>query len=98
MDFAVLPDHKMKIKENERQVLESHHRSKKLWNMGITVILIVIGALVTIPKSLERGLEELKIGGRIETIQTIKIGQNTEKSPGDLRRLAVAQTAVKDHQ
>ena len=28
----------------------------------------------------------------------IKIGQNTPKSPGDLRRLAVIQTPVKDHQ
>ena len=28
----------------------------------------------------------------------IEIGQNTEKSPGDLRRLAVTQTPVKDHQ
>ena len=27
-----------------------------------------------------------------------KIGQNTEKSPGDLKRLAVIQTLVKDHQ
>ena len=27
----------------------------------------------------------------------VKIGQNTEKSPGDLRRLAVAQTPVKTH-
>ena len=25
-------------------------------------------------------------------------GQNTEKSPGDLRRLAVTQNPVKDHQ
>ena len=28
----------------------------------------------------------------------IEIGQNTEKSPGDLRRLAVTQTPGKDHQ
>ena len=27
----------------------------------------------------------------------IKIGQNTEKGPGDLRRLAVTQTLVKNH-
>ena len=27
----------------------------------------------------------------------IENGQNTEKSPGDLRRLAVTQTPVKDH-
>ena len=28
----------------------------------------------------------------------IKIDQNTEKSPGDLRRLAVTQTPVENHQ
>ena len=28
----------------------------------------------------------------------IENGQNTEKSPGDLKRLAVTQTPVKDHQ
>ena len=28
----------------------------------------------------------------------IEIGQNTEKSPGDLRRLVVTKTSVKDHQ
>ena len=27
-----------------------------------------------------------------------EIGQNTEKGPGDLRRLAITQTLVKDHQ
>ena len=28
----------------------------------------------------------------------VEIGQNTEKSPGGLRRLTVTQTLVKDHQ
>ena len=28
----------------------------------------------------------------------IKMGQDTEKSPGDLRRLALTQTPVEDHQ
>ena len=28
----------------------------------------------------------------------VKICQNTEKSPGDLKRLAVTQTPVKNHQ
>ena len=28
----------------------------------------------------------------------IENGQNTKKSPGDLRRLAVSQTLVKNHQ
>ena len=27
----------------------------------------------------------------------VKVEQNTEKSPGDLRRLAVTQTPVKDY-
>ena len=38
--------------------------------MKMTVIPIVIGALGTISKGLERRLEELEIGGRAETIQT----------------------------
>ena len=29
---------------------------------------------------------------------TVKIRQNTEKSPGDVRRLADTQTPMKDHQ
>ena len=38
--------------------------------MKVTVIPVVIGILGTIPKSLERGLEELEIRERIENIQT----------------------------
>ena len=63
--------------------------------MKVTVMPIIIGSLGTVPKSLVRGLKRLEIGGHVENIQ---IGQNTEKSPGDLRRLAVTQTPSKDHQ
>ena len=62
-----------------------------MWNMKVTIIPIVIGAL---------GLDNLEITGRVETVKKygmIEIGQNTEKSPGDLRRLAVTQTPVKNH-
>ena len=38
--------------------------------MKVTERSIVIGALGTVFKDIERGQEELKIGGRIETIQT----------------------------
>ena len=41
------------------------------------------------PKGLERGLEKLEIGRRVETIETIKIGLNTQKSSEHLRRLAL---------
>ena len=39
--------------------------------MWLTVIPIVIGALGTVPKEYERGLDELFIRNRIEIIQTI---------------------------
>ena len=62
-------------------------------NMKVKVKQIITGALGTIPKGLVRGLEELEIGGR-----AVIIGQNTEKSPGDLRTLAFTRTPVTDHQ
>ena len=45
-------------------------------------------------KGTERVLKELEIGGRVKTI---KLDQNTEKNPCDLRTIAVIQTHVKDH-
>ena len=45
---------------------------KKLWNMKLMVIPIVIGALKTIPKSLVKRLEDLEIRQQMETIQTVK--------------------------
>ena len=38
--------------------------------MKVTVILFVIGALGTATKGLVKGLEDLKIRGRVKTIQT----------------------------
>ena len=69
--------------------------------MRMTVIPIVISALGTISKKLD------KVAGRVENWRTsrtnpnytiVKIDQNTEKSPGDLKRLAVIQTLAKNHQ
>ena len=73
---------------------------KKLWNMKMTIIPIVIGAFVTVTKGLLKGLGDLEIGGRVDSPNYIIVenSQNTEKSPGDLRRLAVTQTQMKDHQ
>ena len=49
----------------------------------------------TVTKGLLKGLEDLKVGGDpINSI--IEDDQNTEKSPGDLTRLAVTQSPVKD--
>ena len=43
---------------------------KKLWNMQVTIIIIVIGAFGTVTKGLLKGLEDLEVGGRVETVQT----------------------------
>ena len=43
---------------------------KKLWNMQVTITPIVIGAFGTVTKGLLKGLEDLEVGGRVETIQT----------------------------
>ena len=39
-------------------------------NMKVTIVPIVIGALGTVTKRLLKGLEDLEIGRRVETIQT----------------------------
>ena len=68
--------------------------------MKVTMMPIVVSALRTIPKGVVKRLEDLETRGQVETIQTrsIKNGHNTEKSPGDLKKLAVTQTPVRNHQ
>ena len=44
------------------------------------------------------GLRNRRTNGDHLNYNMIENGQNTEKSPGDLRRLAVTQTSVKNHQ
>ena len=60
---------------------------------------IVIGAFGSVTKWLLKGLEDLETRGRVETINysIIEIGQNIERNPGDLERLAVIQTPGKAH-
>ena len=68
--------------------------------MKVMAIPIVIGALGTITKGLVQGLEVLKnnrTSGDYPKYSIVKIGKNTEESPGDLRRFAVTQTPVKGH-
>ena len=93
MDFAVPADHWVKLNENEKRekYLDFAGQLKNLWNMKVTLKPIVIGALGTVTKRRVKGLEALEIRGRFE------IAKNTEKSPGDLRRVAVTQTPVENH-
>ena len=75
---------------------ENRKNSKKRWNMKVTVITTVISALEPVTKGLIKRLGELEIR-RVETIQMTLLG-SAKKKPGDLRRLVVTQTPVKNHQ
>ena len=72
VDFAVPADHRIKLKEYEKRdkYLDLARELKKLWNMKVTIIPIVIGAFGTVTKGLLKVLEDLEVGGRVETIQT----------------------------
>ena len=72
MDFAVPADHREKLKESEKQdkYLDLTRKLNKLRNMKVTFIPIVIGDLGTATEGLIKGLEDLEITGRLETIQT----------------------------
>ena len=70
-DVTVPPDHKVKIKENEKKdKYLGLAREQKPWNIKGTVILIEISAFGRIPKGLVRELKKLKIGRQAETIRT----------------------------
>ena len=63
----MLFNNEVKIKESEKidKYLDLAPKLKKL--LDIRVKVIVVDALGTVSKSLEKGSEELKISGRIET-------------------------------
>ena len=80
--------------------LELARELKKLWNMKVKIISIVIGTLGShqrIDKG-TGGLGNKRTNGDHPNYCIIEIGQNTEKSPGDLRRLVVTKTPVKEYQ
>ena len=69
--------------------------------MKVKIVPIVIGALGTVTKGLLRGpggFGSWRTGRDYPNDSIAKNGQNPETSPGDLRRLAVTQTPVKNHQ
>ena len=72
VDFAVSADHRIKLKECEKKdkYLDLARELKKQWNMRVTIVLIVTGAFGTVTKGLLKGLEDLEVGGQVETIQT----------------------------
>ena len=103
MDFSVHIDHRVKMKESEKkyQCLKlARELKKKLWNIKVTIIPIIqlyqlgLVLLVQSPKDYQRDWRTCnkKTSGDHPKDKIIENGQNTEKSPGDFRRLAVTQT------
>ena len=94
------PQSENKRKQKERQILGPCQRTKiKLWNMKVTVIPIISGALGTAHKGMEtRRIGNKRTNREHPSYSIAKIVHNTEKSPGDMRRIPLTQTLVEDHQ
>ena len=77
MDFAVPVDYRVKLNESEKKGkylnFARELEKKKLWNMKVTIIPIIIGTLRTVTKGLVQGLKDLEITVRVETIQTTTV-------------------------
>ena len=71
VDFTILADHKVKLKEGETRDRYLYLLRKLIWllNVKVAVIPVVVGALGTIPKGLVKGQEDLEIRVQEETIQ-----------------------------
>ena len=102
VDFAVPADPRIILKESEKidKYLDLARELKRLWNMKVTIVSIVIGALGTITKGLLKGLEDLEIGGQVETIQTTallrtdKILRRVLETWGDLLSLKLQYKTI----
>ena len=68
--------------------------------MRATMIPTLIAALETVPTTLKKTetTGNRNMNQDSPSYSIVKIGQNAEKSTGGLRRRAVTQTPVKDHQ
>ena len=103
VDLAVPANHRIKLKECEKndKYLDLARELKKTmkhegdnntncdWSFWYSNQRII---------KVTGGLGILRMSGDHPNYSIIENGQNTEKSPGDLRRLAVTQTPVQDHQ
>ena len=101
VDFAVPGDHRVKMKENEKKdkYLDLARELEKQWNIKVTVIPIVIGAVGS-HQRINKGTGRLgnkRTSGDHSNYNIIEIVQNMEESSGDLRRLVVIQTPIRNY-
>ncbi len=72
VDVVIPADHRIKLKESEKKdkYLDLASKFKKLCNRLVKIIPIVIGAFGTVTNGLLKGLEDLEVGERVDSIQT----------------------------
>ena len=63
--------------------------------MKVTIISLVIDALGTVTKELLKGLEDLEVGGLVETIQITRILRSVVETWGDLLSLKLLWKTLK---
>ena len=83
--------------EKKDKYIDLAREMKKLWKMLVIIIPIVIGAFGTVTKGTGE-LGSWRTSGDHPNYNMTENCLNTAKSPGDLRRLAVTQTPVKNYQ
>ena len=97
VNFAVLADPRVKIKENEKRDMSRTCRELKTMDHegdgNTNCNWCTWNNLQKIGKSGNQ-----RLSGDHPDYSIIKTGQNIEKSPGDLRRLAIPQIPGKAHQ
>ena len=85
-------NNKLKECEKKDKYLDLARELKNYWTWRWQLYQLGSVLYQTVTKGLQKGQEDIEVGNIIEN------GQNAEKSPGDLKRLAVTQILVKDHQ
>ena len=86
-------------RREEKEKLDLYlEKQNNMWDMKVTVIPIVVGALETVSKNLGKKLREFEIRGRIETILATAVFKSA-RIIGVLEifgRLALIQTSEKN--
>ena len=97
MDFVVLADQsKDQRKRKERQILRPSERTEKAMEHQNDGDTNCNRCTWKDPKKLGK-VEKQRTKRDYPNYSIVKISQNTEKSPGDLRRAAASRTPDEDH-
>ena len=100
MNFAVPANYRIKLKEIEKKVPRPCKGVEKTVEHESDVYTNYNWYFWYSHQRINKGTGGLgnRTSGDHQNYCIIEIGQNTEKSPGDLGRFVVSQTTIKDHQ